>query len=228
MSSDVKPLSDRTVLMTGAAGGLGSVAREVFAAAGATLVRERPGDSDAAWNWFDATDPAATKAAVDRAVADYGRIDVLVNLAGTWMPQPAVADMPDETLDKLMAVNFRSTFVMCRAVLPHLVSRKWGRIINIGAKQGLRGTARNSAYAASKAAVIALTESIAEEVSGKGVTANVIIPSTIDTPANRKAMPDADFSKWVSPHALAEVMVFLCTEAGGNINGARIPVWNRS
>ncbi|MSQ09295.1 MAG: SDR family NAD(P)-dependent oxidoreductase [Dehalococcoidia bacterium] len=228
MSSDLKPLSGRTVLITGAAGGLGSVARDVFAAAGATLIRERPGGHDTAWEWFDATDPAAARAAVDRAVADYGHIDVLVNLVGTWAPQPQVADMPDETLDKLMAINFRSAFIMCRAVLPHMVSRKWGRIINIGAKQGIKGTARNSAYGASKAAVIALTESIAEEVSGRGITANVIIPSTIDTPANRKAMPDADFSKWVPPHALAEAMVFLCTESGGNINGARIPIWNRS
>lgn len=228
MSSDVKPLSGRIVLMTGAAGGLGSIAREIFAAAGATLVRERPGDPDGPWHWFDATDPATAKAAVSRAIADYGRIDILANLAGTWMPQPVVADMPDETLDRLMAVNFRSAFIMCRAVLPHMVNRKWGRIINIGAKQGLKGTARNSAYAASKAAVIALTESIAEEVSGRGVTANVIIPSTIDTPANRKAMPEADFSKWAPPHAISEAMVFLCTEAGGNINGARIPVWNRS
>ena len=228
MSSDVKPLSGRVVLMTGAAGGLGSAAREVFAAAGATLVRERPNDPDASWRWFDVTDPSAAKAAVDRAVADYGRIDVLLNLVGAWMPQPQVADMPDDTLDRLMAVNFRSTFVMCRAVLPHLIGQKWGRIINVGAKQGLKGTARNSAYAASKAAVIALTESIAEEVAGKGVTANVIIPSTIDTPANRKSMPEADFSKWVPPRALAEAMVFLCTEAGGNINGARIPIWNRS
>jgi NAD(P)-dependent dehydrogenase (short-subunit alcohol dehydrogenase family) len=214
--------------MTGATGGLGSVAREVFAAAGATLIREGPGDHGASWKWFNVTDPIQANAAVEEAVRGYSRIDILVNLVGTWAPQPTVAEMPDETLDRLMAVNFRSVFIMCRAVLPHMLGRGWGRIINIGAKQALRGTAHNSAYAASKAAVIALTESIAEEVAGTGVTANVVIPSTIDTPANRKSMPDADFSKWVPPQALAETMVFLCTDAGGNINGARIPVWNRA
>lgn len=225
---EAKPLQGRIVLMTGAGGGLGSKAREVFAAAGATVARKDPKDPASPWEWFDVTNPAEAKTAVDAAAATYGKIDILVNLVGTWMPQPPVHEMPDETLDKLMTVNFRSAFVMCRAVLPHMLKQGWGRIINIGAKPALKGTARNAAYAASKAAVVALTESIAEEVAGKGITANAIVPSTIDTAGNRKAMPDADFSKWVPPAAIAEGMVFLCTEAGGNINGARIPVWNRS
>ncbi len=223
-----KPLMGRTVLMTGAGGGLGSVAREVFASAGATVVRKDPKDPNSLWEWFDATDPEQAKTAVSGAVSSYGKVDVLVNLVGAWTPQPPVHEMTDELLDRLMTVNFLSAFVMCRATLPHMLQAGWGRIINIGAKPALRGTARNAAYAASKAAVIALTESIAEEVAGKGITANAIIPSTIDTPGNRKGMPDADFSRWVKPQAIAETMVFLCTEAGGNVNGARIPVWNRS
>ena len=215
-------------MISGASGALGSVAREVFAAAGATLVHGDTAGQGGGWKWFDATDPADAKRAVDAAVAEYGRLDVLANLVGTWSPQPPVHELTDETLDHLMTVNFRSAFVMCRAALPTMLANRWGRIINIGAKPGLKGTARNAAYAASKAAVIALTESITEEVAGKGVTANVIVPSTIGTPANRKSMPDADYSRWVKPEAVAEAMVFLCTEAGGNINGARIPIWNRA
>ncbi len=191
-------------------------------------MRKDPADAASPWEWFNVTDPREAADAVAGAVAAYGKVDILVNLVGTWAPQPPVAEMPDETLDKLMLVNFRSTFVMCRAVLPHMLQNGWGRVINIGAKPALKGTARNGAYSASKAAVVALTESIAEEVAGKGVTANAIIPSTIDTPGNRRGMPDADFARWVTPRAVAETMVFLCTEAGGNINGARIPVWNRS
>ncbi len=223
-----EPLTGRVVLMTGAAGEVGSVAREVFAAAGATLVRKDKRDLNSPWKWFDATDPAQGASAVASAVADYGRVDILVNLVGTWSPQPPVQELTDETLDRLMTINFRSAFVMCRAVLPGMLQNKWGRIINMGAKPALKGTARNAAYAASKAAVIAVTESIADEAAGKGITANVIVPSTIDTPSNRKAMPDADFSRWVKPEAVADAMVFLCTESGGNINGAKIPVWNRA
>lgn len=223
-----QPLSGRVVLMTGAGGNVGTAAREAFAAAGATVARKDPRDPAAPWEWFDVTNPAEAKPAVDAVAAAYGRIDILINLVGTWAPQPPVHEFTDDLLDRLMKVNFRSAFVMCRAVLPHMLRQEWGRIINIGAKPGLKGSAHNAAYSASKAAVIALTESIAEEASGKGVTANAIIPSTIDTPANRKGMPDADFSRWVPPQAIAETMVFLCTEAGGNINGARVPVWNRS
>ncbi len=109
-----------------------------------------------------------------------------------------------------------------------MTANGWGRIVNIGAKQALKNTAGNSAYGAAKAAVIALTESIAAESGGDGVTCNAVVPSVMDTPANRDGMPDADFSMWVKPEHVAETMAFLCTEAGGNISGAAIPVWNRA
>ncbi|MEX0927602.1 MAG: SDR family NAD(P)-dependent oxidoreductase [Dehalococcoidia bacterium] len=223
-----KPLAGRVALITGATGGLGVKAREVFASAGATVVRRDRDDPGSPWRWFDATDPAEAEAAVENAVRSYGKIDIMVNLVGAWAPQPHVSEMPDDTLDDMFRINFRSAFVMTRAVLPHMIVNGWGRIINVGAKQALRGDAGNAAYSAAKAAVIALTESTAAEASNKGVTANVIIPSVIDTPANRRGMPQADFSRWVKPEHLADAMVFLCTESGGSINGARIPVWNRS
>jgi NAD(P)-dependent dehydrogenase (short-subunit alcohol dehydrogenase family) len=226
--SDAKQLEGKVLFVTGAGGGLGASVRTVFESAGATIVRGTPRHPGPPWHWFDATDAGEALAAVDAAVRDHARIDILINLVGTWTPQPPLHELPDETLERMMTVNFRSAFVMCRAVLPHMLRAGSGRIINVGARPALKGSARNAAYSASKAAVVAMTESIAEEVAGKGITANVIIPSTIDTPANRKSMPEADFSKWVRPEAIAGAMLFLCTEAGGSINGARIPVWNRS
>lgn len=226
--SGAKQCEGKVLFVTGAGGGLGAAVRSVFESAGAMIVRGTPRDPESPWRWFDVTDADEARAAVDAAVRDYGRIDILINLVGTWMLQPPLHELPDETLDRLMTVNFRSAFVMCRAVLPHMLRAGSGRIINVGARPALKGVARNAAYSASKAAVVAMTESIAEEVAGKGITANVIIPSTIDTPASRKSMPEADFSKWVRPEAIAGAMLFLCTEAGGSINGARIPVWNRS
>lgn len=219
-------LDGRIALITGASGALGSAAVRVFADAGATV---RPCDmTDNAPLRFDVTDPVQAAQSVERVMSDHGRLDILLNIVGTWAPQPPVGDIDDATVDKLMAVNFRSTLNMSRAALPHMVGNGWGRIVNVGAKQALKNTAGNSAYGAAKAAVIALTQSIADESGVDGVTCNAVVPSIIDTAANRSGMSDADFSKWVKPEHIAEVMAFLCTEAGGNINGATIPVWNRA
>jgi len=108
-----------------------------------------------------------------------------------------------------MAVNFTSALNMSRAVLPHMESSGWGRIVNVGAKQALKNVAGNSAYGAAKAGVIALTQSIADEYAGNGITCNAVVPSVMDTPGNRKGMPDADFSRWVKPEHVAETMAFL-------------------
>ncbi len=221
-------LADRVALVTGAGGGLGTGVRDVFTSSGATIVQ---GDLDAAepdWRWFDATDAASGRAAVQGAIEHYGKIDILINLVGTWMPQPPVAEMPYEDVARLFKINFQSAYVMSQATLPNMIESGWGRIINVGAKQALKGVAGNVAYGASKAALLNLTETLAAENAAHGITANAIIPSTIDTPANREAMPDANFSNWVTPRAIGEAMAFLCTEAGGSINGARVPVLNRS
>ncbi len=224
--TSVSGLDGRIALITGASGALGSAAARVFTDAGATVCEcDMKGDVKLR---FDVTDPAQAASAVDCAVADHGRIDILLNIVGTWAPQPPVSEIDDATVEKLMAVNFTSVLNMSRAALPHMIANGWGRIVNIGAKQALKNTAGNSAYGAAKSAVIALTESIADEAGGDGVTCNAVVPSIMDTPANRSGMPDADFSKWVKPEHVAEAMTFLCTAAGGNINGAAIPVWNRS
>lgn len=224
--TSVTGLDGRITLVTGASGALGSAAVKVFTEAGATICScDVVGDVKIR---VDVTNPTQASEAVERAVKDHGKIDILLNVVGTWAPQPPVAEIDDATFNKLMAVNFTSVLNMSRAALPHMTSNGWGRIVNIGAKQALKNTAGNSAYGAAKSAVIALTESIADESGGQGVTCNAVVPSVMDTPANREGMPDADFSQWVKPEHVAEAMAFLCTEAGGNINGATIPVWNRA
>ncbi len=224
--TSVSGLDGRYALITGASGALGSAAVKVFAEAGATVCScDVRGDVKIR---ADITDPEQAVDAVQRAIKEHGQIDILLNIVGTWAPQPPVSEIDDETFNRLMAVNFTSALNMSRAALPHMTANGWGRIVNIGAKQALNNTAGNSAYGAAKAAVIALTESIADEAGPRGVTCNAVVPSTMDTPANREGMPGADFSSWVKPEHVAEAMAFLCTEAGGNINGAKIPVWNRA
>ena len=223
---NISGLDGRVALITGASGALGRAALKVFADAGAIV--SGCDKAGAAQMRFDVTDPDQALEAVDLVVRDHGRIDILLNLVGTWKPQPAVHEITDPAFDALMNVNFRSALNMSRAAMPVMYDGKWGRIINVGAKQGLQNTAKNSAYGVSKAAVISLTQSIAAEGHSRGVTCNAVVPSTMDTPANRASMPDSDFSKWVQPVHVAETMAFLCTDAGGNINGATLPVWNRA
>lgn len=224
--TSITGLDGKVALITGASGALGSAAVRVFSEAGATICSCDVVDDVKIR--VDVTDPAQASEAIERAVKDHGKIDILLNVVGTWGPQPPVGEIDDATFGKLMAVNFTSVLNMSRAALPHMTKNNWGRIVNIGAKQALQNTAGNSAYGAAKAAVIALTQSIADESGGDGVTCNAVVPSVMDTPANRAGMPDADFSSWVKPGHVAETMAFLCTEAGGNINGATIPVWNRA
>jgi NAD(P)-dependent dehydrogenase (short-subunit alcohol dehydrogenase family) len=223
---NISGLDGRIALITGASGALGRAALKVFTDAGATVCGcDKAG---AAQMRFDVTDPDQAFEAVDLVVRDYGRLDILLNVVGTWKPQPPLHEITDVAFDFLMDVNFRGTLNMSRAALPVMYDGKWGRIVNVGAKQGLQNTAKNSAYGVSKAAVISLTQAIAAEGQSRGVTCNAVVPSTMDTAANRASMPEADSSKWVQPVHVAEAMAFLCTEAGGNINGAAVPVWNKA
>ncbi len=218
----------RVALITGGNGGLGSIVVRAFEDAGYRVVREDPSDPGSSLEWFDVTDPGSAADAVRKILDGYGRIDVLVNLVGGWRPQPPISEIDDETWDGLLNINLRSTFVMSRAVLPHMIERGSGRVINIGAKQGERGTANNGPYAVAKAGVLALTEVMAAETLGSGVTVNALVPSVIDTPGNRAGMPDADFSAWVPPAHLAATMLFLCSDEAASISGDRIHVQNRA
>ena len=218
----------KVALVTGGTGALGSAVVSAMTDAGITIFRESQYDPESSPMRFDVTDPIAVNGAVQSAIEIHGHLDIVANLVGGWRPQPTLAETSDEELDYFLALNLKSAFNVSRAAVPGMVENGWGRIINIGAMPGDKGAAFNGAYGISKAGVLVLTEAMAEELKGTGVTVNAVIPSTIDTPANREGMPDADFSTWVPPEHLASTILFLCSDEAASITGERIHVVNRS
>lgn len=223
----------QTVMITGAAGHLGRAVAAAFQARGARLVLlDR--DAGALRNAFGHLAGAALLAAdlLDReALADTvrgaGRIDALCHLAGGFrMGEPVHATAP-ATWDFLMDLNARSLLNVAAAVVPQLVEQGGGKVVTVGAGAARQGGANMGAYAASKSALIRLTESMSAELRDQGINVNCVLPSIIDTPDNRAGMPDADFSRWVAPEALAEVIVFLASDAARAVHGAAIPVAGR-
>lgn len=226
--------TDRTVMVTGAAGNLGRAVATAFAERGANLVlvdlqRER----------LEAFGPASqhrmlapanllvqdeVNATVSAALAHFGRIDVLCNLAGGFRMGEAVHETSDETFDFLFDLNTRSLLHCVRAVVPHMRAGGGGRIVNVGAFAAQKGAPGMGAYTASKAAVIRLTEAMAAELRERHINVNCVLPTIIDTPENRAAMPDADPARWVSPLDLAHVIVFLASDAARAVHGAALPV----
>jgi NAD(P)-dependent dehydrogenase (short-subunit alcohol dehydrogenase family) len=156
----------------------------------------------------------------------FGGIDALVNVAGGFRWE-LLRDGEVETWDELYAINLRTAVVACKAALPALLERGRGRIINVGAGAAARAAAGMGAYAASKSGVERLTESLAAELRDRGVTVNAVLPGIIDTPRNRADMPDADFARWVAPEAIADVIVFLASDAARAVTGAAVPVFGR-
>lgn len=218
------------VAVTGAAGALGREAVARLGAAGWAVagidIGPVAGDDVAlALGGVDLTDEQAMATAAARIEGELGRLDGLVNIAGgfTW---ETVSDGSVATWDRLYQMNLRTALVTSRALLP-LLRVNGGAIVNIGAAAAVKAAAGMGAYAASKAGVARLTEALAEELKDEGVRVNAILPSILDTPANRKDMPDADFSRWVSAGQLAEVIAFLLSPAATPITGALIPVTGR-
>ncbi len=226
-------MRDKAVIVTGGFGALGRAVALSAAQKGASVAvldfaAEPPSDLAAALGpsalllgGVDLSAPQGADDAVTAAQARFGRIDALVNIAGGFRWE-TVADGDPATWERMFAMNLRTALNASRAALPHLIESH-GRIVNIGANAALKASAGMGAYAASKAAVHRLTESLAEEQKGK-VAVNAVLPSIIDTPANRADMPTADFSAWVAPEALAEVILFLASEAAGPVTGALLPV----
>ena len=219
-------LQGKVVIVTGAFGALGAVVAEAVAAAGAhvALVDRAPvpaGLKIAAYGGRDLTNPTDAKRTVDEIAEKFGALHGLVNIAGGFRWE-TLRDGDIATWDFMYAVNLKSAVCACKAALPHL--SPGGRIINIGAGAAAKAGLGMGAYAASKAGVAKLTEALSEEVKGQGITVNAILPSIIDTQANRADMPKADFKKWVTPQAIADVIVFLLCEKSRAITGASIPV----
>jgi NAD(P)-dependent dehydrogenase (short-subunit alcohol dehydrogenase family) len=225
-------LHEKVVLITGAKGGLGTFVTNSFLNAGARVIgasvsiarADFPNENFEAIS-ADISDGNSAGALVAAVVARHGRVDGLVHLVGAFAGGQSVAETDDATLEKMLSLNFRSAFYMMRAVLPAMREQGSGRILAIGSKAAAEPSPMAGVYAASKAALVSLTRTVARENSDKGIAANVILPGTMDTPANRAAMPNADFSKWVQPIQVAQLLVHLMSDLASQVNGAVIPVY---
>jgi NAD(P)-dependent dehydrogenase (short-subunit alcohol dehydrogenase family) len=226
-------LAGRRVVVTGAFGALGRAVGEVLAREGARLAlmdRSAPpaarGDAGVLLGGVDLTQAEETNAAFAQAAAALGGLDGLVNVAGGFRWEP-IATGSVQTWDAMYQMNLRTALLASQAALPHLRQSAQGRIVNVGAWAAQQAGQGMGAYAASKAGVARLTEALAEELKDQGITVNAVLPSILDTPANRADMPQADFSRWVRPEQLAEVIAFLLQDAAAAVTGALIPVRGR-
>lgn len=233
---------DKVVMITGASGNLGSAVTRAFAEAGAKLAlidrhleQLRQDFPQLVQNPdqflvedVDLTKQEAVTAVVEKIVSAFGRIDVLVHTVGGFFSGPPLHETPLEKLDFMLLLNAKTTFITNQAVLQKMVPQGSGKIINIAARPALQGNKNMSAYSAAKGAVLRLTESAAAEVKSHGININAILPGTIDTPQNRAAMPKANTENWVKPESLADVILFLASDAARDIHGAAIPVYGRS
>jgi NAD(P)-dependent dehydrogenase (short-subunit alcohol dehydrogenase family) len=225
-------MKNKVVVVTGALGALGTVVAERALAQGAKVagIDHAPSQMSASADRLelggvDLSDPLQAKKAVDAAALHFGRLDALINIAGGFTFE-AVAEGDSKSWQRMYALNVLTALNTSRAALAHLAASGAGRIVNIGALGALQAGAGMGAYAASKAGVHRLTEALAAEWKGK-VTVNAVLPSIIDTEANRASMPKADFSKWVRPQELAEVILFLASDAASAVTGALLPVAGR-
>lgn len=225
-------MQGRVLVVTGAFGALGKVVAEVAQARGARIagIDHAPTQLSATperieIGGVDLSDVAQAKTAIETAAKHFGRIDALINIAGGFAFE-TVGDGDTKTWQRMYALNVLTVLNTSRAALPHLAASNAGRIVNIGAMGALQAGSGMGPYAASKAGVHRLTEALANEWKGK-VTVNAVLPSIIDTGANRADMPKADFSKWVTPQELAEVILFLASDAASGVTGALIPVGGR-
>jgi NAD(P)-dependent dehydrogenase (short-subunit alcohol dehydrogenase family) len=225
-------MNGKVLVITGALGALGRVVADEALAKGARVAGLDHAQAQAPASatrlelgGVDLTDPAQATKAIDTAAKHFGKLDALINIAGGFSFE-TVADGDAKTWQRMFAMNLMTARNACHAALPHLAKSGAGRIVNIGAMGALQAASGMGPYAASKAGVHRLTEALAAECKGK-ITVNAVLPSTIDTPANRASMPKADFSKWVSPRELAEVILFLVSDAASAVTGALIPVNGR-
>lgn len=233
---------NKIVMITGATGNLGKATTQAFSSRGARLALIAL-DASRIHEAFpemmenepkplglsvDLTSEEQVDTAVHKIIDEFGHIDILINIAGGYKGGIAIHETSSEDLDLLMNLNLRTTFNTSKAVIKHMLDQGSGTIINVAARAGISGVARMGAYSASKSAVMRLTESMAAELKHKGIRVNAILPGTIDTPQNREDMPDADFSRWVEPAAIADVIIFLASDQARAITGASIPVYGRS
>jgi len=231
-------LSGKIALIAGGTGGLGRSVSLAFLGEGARvavtyrnsqefddLKRSARPDMPLVGHKIDVTDEVAVQQLVDDVVAEYGRLDVLVNTVGGYVGGVALWDVDSKVLDQMLALNLRSGYALSRAVVKAMLKQRNGAIVNVAAKAAHDHAAGAFAYAASKAAAVAMMDSLAADLKGTGVRVNSILPSIIDTEANRKLMPGANFSTWPKPEDIARVILCLCSDDAKVIHGASIPVY---
>jgi NAD(P)-dependent dehydrogenase (short-subunit alcohol dehydrogenase family) len=232
----------RVVLVAGGTGGLGRAASSAFLDEGAEVAVTYRNQPD--WETFknsvaanavrlqghevDVTDEAAVNQLIERILLKHGRLDAMVNAVGGYAGGLKLWEMETTVFEQMLNLNLRSGYALSRAAVRAMLQQGRGAIVNVAAKAAFDHAAGASAYAASKAAAVAMLDSLAADVKGTGVRVNTILPSIIDTEANRKAMPKADFSKWPKPRDIARVILFLCSEDAKVIHGAAIPVYGAS
>jgi NAD(P)-dependent dehydrogenase (short-subunit alcohol dehydrogenase family) len=229
-------IQGKVVAVTGAAGALGSAVVARFLEAGArvaaidlepALARLQP-DPELLLLPADMDREQGAAAAMAAVVERFGRIDGLLCLAGGFFGDVPVADTPPARVREQMALNLMTAYTAVHAALPHMLEAGGGSIVCVGSRPAVRPVAGSVAYAASKLAVLKVVELVSEEYRDRGIRANAILPSIIDTPANRQAMPKADFDRWVKPEQIAAVLQFLISDDSAPINGAHIPVYGRA
>jgi NAD(P)-dependent dehydrogenase (short-subunit alcohol dehydrogenase family) len=239
--SSSNSVKDKVVIVTGAVGNLGLVTARALQNGGArTVLVDRSKDrlaesfpelANSARHLFaggiDLADGRSLLKVVDSIVERFGRIDGLVNTVGGYRGGKPVHETELTDWDFLFGVNLRTTLSCCRAVIPQMLRQTSARIVNVASRDGLHGSAGYAAYSASKSAVLRLTESMAAELKESNINVNCILPGTIDTPQNRKAIPGGDYSKWVDPAAIADVILFLLSDASRAMTGAALPVFGK-
>ncbi len=237
----METLKNQVAIITGAVGNLGVATARAFQQAGAkTVLVDRSPDrvrdvfKDIADSpdhllagGVDLSDPASLGKLIEQTLSKFGRVDVLINTVGGYRGGKPVHEADLADWDFLFNINVRTTLLCCRAVVPQMLKQQRGKIINVASRDGLSGSAGYAAYSASKSAVLRLTESLSNELKASNINVNCIMPGTIDTPQNRTAVPNGDFSKWVEPAAIADVLVFLASDAARAITGAAVPVYGK-
>jgi NAD(P)-dependent dehydrogenase (short-subunit alcohol dehydrogenase family) len=234
--------ANKIVVIAGGTGGLGNAVSRAFLEEDAkVMVTYRKEEEFAALKLgagakatalegfaLDVTDEGATSEFVGRVLSQHGRVDALVNTVGGYAGGVTLWELETKVFDAMLSLNLRSGYALARAVVPAMLKQKHGAIVNVAAKAAFDHGAGASAYAASKAAAVAMMDSLAAEVKGTGVRVNSILPSIIDTAVNRRAMPQADFATWPKPEEIAQVILFLCSDNAAVVHGAAVPVYGNS
>ena len=228
--------SNRTVLVTGGTRALGRAITSAFIRCNAEVIssyvvekeiEQLKTETRSAVQLIkaDVTKEEEVKRLVSNIISKYGHIHILANVVGGYFGGKSVSELDEKEWDLMITMNLKSAFLISKHVIPQMILSKYGRAVHVSSRTGLRSTGYDSAYAASKSGLIRLVESLAEETKESNINVNCIMPSMLDTEANRKAMPTADFSKWVKPEDLANVVLFLCSEDARVITGAAIPTY---